>query len=265
MAQTDIAGKEHWDTLYHAKESAQPGWSPRSYDDMLIGRALVGEINRVKARTLLEVGCGDSLWLSYLARETGASAVAGMDYSEPGCELARQRLRAQGVEPRIWCADLFKADPEQIGQYDFVFSLGLVEHFSDLEGVLSALLKFVRPGGTLFTEVPNLPSIHGLMVWAWQPELFAKHELVSKRRLTRAYERLGLRDVRGRYLGVFSLSIVAWDIYARWPRVAARVAPRVFQFNGRFDPYLQRLGWVGGAAPLAPYIYAVGQKQGAEP
>jgi SAM-dependent methyltransferase len=263
MPQSDIAGKEHWDGLYKAKDSTPPDWRPRSYDEMVIGHALLGEIERLKPRTLLEVGCGDSVWLPYLARETGAS-VAGVDYSEAGCELTRRRMKAHGVEGQVWCADLFGTTPDEIGQHDFVFSLGLVEHFSDLEGVLSALLKFVRPGGTLFTEVPNLRSAHGMMMWVWQPALLAKHELIGKGQLKRAYERLGLKGVRGGYLGAFSLSVVGWDIYARWPKLAERAAPWVFRFNGSLDPYLQRRRWYGGTAPLAPYLYAVGQKPGAE-
>jgi 2-polyprenyl-3-methyl-5-hydroxy-6-metoxy-1,4-benzoquinol methylase len=260
MTQRDIAGKEHWDSIYRTKDSAQVSWRPGSYDELVLEHALLGQIERLKPRTLLEVGCGNSLWLPYLARKTGAK-VAGMDYSEAGCELARQRLRSQEVEGKVWCGDLFRANLEEVGQYDFVFSLGLVEHFSDLEGVLSALLRFVRPGGALFTEVPNLRSVHGLMTWAWQPELFGKHELVSKKHLRRAYEHLGLKDIRQQYLGTFSLDIVGWSIYPRWPRLATHVAPRISQFNERFvDYYLRRLGWFRGIAPLAPYLYTVGTK-----
>jgi 2-polyprenyl-3-methyl-5-hydroxy-6-metoxy-1,4-benzoquinol methylase len=256
---SDIAGLEHWDRLYEAKGPVHAGWHPRTYDEQVLAHALVSEIERFKPRTLLEVGCGNSTWLPYLALRTGAT-VAGIDYSDGGCEMARERLRTHEVEGQVWCGDLFQLKPEDVGQYDFVFSLGLVEHFSDLEGVLSALLKFVRPGGVLFTEVPNLCSVHGLMVWAWQPELMRKHELVRKRPLKRAYKRLGLNRIRSHYLGVFSLLVVAWEIYARWPRLARRMLPMIDVLVSSCDRYLRRLGWVRGTAPFAHYLYAVGQK-----
>jgi SAM-dependent methyltransferase len=261
----DIAGKQHWDGIYEDLELVPPGWQwePGYYHQDATVHALLGEIERSKARSILEVGCGNSVWLPYLARKSGATAY-GLDYSERGCELTRRYLRSHGLSGEVWCADLFQAKPEEIGQYDFVYSIGLVEHFSDLEGVLAALLKFVRPGGTLFTLVPNLRSIHGLMTWLWQPELFAKHELIGKRQLIRAHERLGLEDVRGQYLGVFSMYIVAWGIYPRWPALVPTVELWVNRINWRLDPRLRRLGWFRGTLPLAPYVIAVGRK-GSEP
>lgn len=269
MTQTDIAGKQHWDAVYQQEPELQLDkevlangswrWEPNYYHQDATLHALMAEIERVKARSIMEVGCGNSIWLPYLARKTGAAAY-GLDYSEKGCELARRNLRAHGLEGKIWSADLFASPPEEIGQFDFVYSLGLVEHFSDLEGVLAALLKFVKPGGVLFTLVPNLRSVHGLMTWMWQPELFAKHELVGKRQLVRAYKNLGLQAVRAQYLGVFSTRIVAWDFYPRWPSLVPGVKLWVERIEWRLDPRLRRRQWFRGTLPLAPYLIAVGEK-----
>ncbi|HWN10330.1 MAG TPA: class I SAM-dependent methyltransferase [Pyrinomonadaceae bacterium] len=259
IIQSDIAGKEHWDGIYEAAAPVQAEWLPWSYGEQAIEHALLSEIKRLKPQNLLEVGCGDSTWLPHLARKTGLK-VTGVDYSQEGCDLARQRLRANNIEGTILCADILRVEPEAVGQFDFVFSLGLVEHFSDLEGILQALLKFVRPGGVLFTEVPNLRSIHGLMVWSWQPALMAKHELISRRRMARAYQAVGLENITARYLGLFSLNIVAWEIYARWPKLVPVVVPKVRRLNHHLEYLLQRLRWFKGIAPLAPYVYAVGRK-----
>jgi SAM-dependent methyltransferase len=259
MIQQDIAGKEHWDNVYQTKDRGLVEWAPSIHGEDAIEHALVKEIERLRSRTLLEVGCGDSRWLPYLARKTGAS-VAGIDYSEEGCEMARRRLEAEKVEGRVVCADVLKVEPVTVGQFDFVFSLGLVEHFSDLEGILAALLKFVRPGGALFTEVPSLRSVHGLMMWLWQPKLLDKHEMISRRKMASAYEGLGLQDVHAQYLGLFSIGIVSWEIYPRWPRLVPLVVPHVYDFHRRLDPLLRRLGRFNGIAPLAPYVYAVGRK-----
>lgn len=259
--QTDIAGKEHWDVLYEGEElpSQKWIWNPTYYHQDATLHALIGEINASQAKSVMEVGCGGSIWLPYIARTTGVTPF-GLDYSEPGCDLTRQYLEMHEVEGKIWCADLFNASPEEIGRYDFVYSLGLAEHFSDLEGVLSAMMKFVRPGGTLFTLVPYLRSIHGLMMWIWQPELLRKHELISKRRLLKASKNIGLEEVHGGYLGVFTMMIVPWALYPRWPGLVPQAERWVERINLRLEHRLRRRAWFRGVPPFAPYVYAVGRK-----
>ena len=260
MRQVDLAGIEHWDSIYQAVGPAEAWWEPSDYGSITLTRALVAEMGLSKPASILEVGCGNSIWLPYVGLKTGA-AVAGLDYSEVGCELARSQLAAAGVPGKVFCADLFNLKTAEVGRYDFVYSLGMVEHFTDTVEVLSKLLELVNPGGVLFTEVPNLRSIHGLMSWVWHPELLAKHKLVSKRELIAAYRKLGLQNVRGHYAGVFSLDIVAWEIYPRWPRLVPKLLPKIKRARNSVDYRLRRRGRFGGVAPLAPYLYVVGQKQ----
>jgi len=266
MNHTDLAKKDHWDNIYeNAAGPGSSGWKPSNYDALALEYALMNQIERYKPGSLLEIGCGNSVWLPYLARKTGA-IVAGIDYSEAGCRLARQRLALEGIEGKVFCLDLFKASPEDIGQYDFVFSLGVVEHFTDLEGVIFKLTRFVKPGGILFTEVPNLWisstawSLHGLLSWIWQPELLAKHAKVTKSRLLDAYESAGMKDIRAVFLGIFSLNIVAWELYPRWPILARLGTPFIRRAVYAVDLVLHRVRKFSGVAPLAPFIYVIGQK-----
>jgi SAM-dependent methyltransferase len=259
MPQIDLAGVDHWDGVYQSLSPLEAGWTPPDYSSLVLERALLTEIGLCKPASILEVGCGNSVWLPYLARKTGA-LVAGLDYSEAGCELARHRLAAEGVEGKVFCADLFRADAGEVGRYDFVYSMGMVEHFTNTVEVLSKLLTLVNPGGVLFTEVPNLKSIHGLMSWVWQPELLAKHKPLGKGDLVGAYKRLGLEGIKGQYAGIFSMGIVAWEIYPRWPRLVPVLLPKILRVRNSIDYRLRRLGRFGGVAPLAPYLYVVGRK-----
>jgi SAM-dependent methyltransferase len=260
MTQTDLAGVDHWDGIYQSLSPSEVGWSPSDYGSLVLERALLTEIRRCGAASILEVGCGNSIWLPYLARETGAS-VAGLDYSEAGCDLVRRRLAAEGADGKIFCADLFEADAGRVGQYDFVYSLGMVEHFTDTVGVLAKLLRLVKPNGVLFTEVPNLRSMHGLMSWVWHPELLAKHKLLGKKELTDSYKRLGLQNVEGCYAGVFSLDIVAWDVSPRWPKLMPKLKPPITRLRNSLEYRLRKWGRFGGStALLAPYICVVGRR-----
>ena len=56
----------------------------------------------VQGKTLLEVGCGNSVWLPYFANQFGLK-VSGLDYSEYGCEQSRQILKREKVAGEIIC------------------------------------------------------------------------------------------------------------------------------------------------------------------
>lgn len=257
----DLAQQSHWDGLY-ADAKAAPAyrrdWIPRHYDDRTLEDMLLTSIRRQRAASVLEVGCGNSVWLPHLARVTGA-AVAGLDYSPLGCELVRRNLAIGGVTGPILCGSVFEADPHDIGRHDLVFSLGLVEHFADIDGVLRALLRFVKPGGMLLTEIPNMPSIHGLLSWVWQPDILRKHQRIDRRQLIEAHRRIGLRDVEGRYLGAASINVVGWEIESRW-KLGSKTVPRLIRRADRLAQraVLRRVRRFGGVAPLAPFISVTG-------
>jgi 2-polyprenyl-3-methyl-5-hydroxy-6-metoxy-1,4-benzoquinol methylase len=261
MTQKDLAEKKHWDALYGPGTAHQvdAGWQPYSYDSLALAKGLLDVIAKHRPASVLEVGCGNSTWLPYLGRQTGVR-VCGIDYSEDGCELARQRLRAEGVAGEVRCLDITKADPAEFGRFDMVFSLGLVEHFTDTEAVLRSLIGFVRPGGVLVTEIPNLKSVHGLMAWVWQPDLLRKHKILSRAELEQHSRNAGLQGISGFYQGLFSLTIVAWELYPRWPKFA-RIGVPVVSLAARLTSRILRATrcyW--GSAWFSPFIFVVGSK-----
>lgn len=258
-APTDLAGREHWDAFYQLHAGATGLWEPRTYDYQVLARALGEELLRTSPQSVLEIGCGDSPWLGWLARTYGIR-VAGLDYSPRGCEQARARLAAEGVTAEVHCADLWQASADSIGTYDFVFSLGVVEHFTDLPAVLRQMSCLLRPGGTLFCEVPNLRSLHGWMSRLWQPGVLAKHRPVDLRELKNALQAAGLENIRGRTVGLFSLGVVAWELEPRWPRLA-KVLLRPIQYARQaVDLCMRGLRAQRGPAWLAPFLYAAGTR-----
>jgi len=258
---TDLAGKAHWDTVYGSYDPSAiaTSWQPESYTVQCLERMLINAINVYKPKTVMEIGAGNSKWLPYLAKKTGVK-VFGLDYSEAGCEMARQRLQQEGVEGEIFCADLFAATPAEIGQFDLVFSLGVVEHFDDLENATANILKFVAPGGQLLTEVPNLKSVHGLLSWLYQPKQLAKHQVLTKSKLLKTYRALGLENIEAKHLGLMSFDIVAWGYNQRFPRLDKIVIPVVRCINSITEHLLQKINKYRGFAPIAPFLYAIGTK-----
>ena len=81
---------------------------------------------------ILEIGCGRSPWLPYLARTTGCRAV-GLDIEPHAAELARANLAGAHVQGEILCRDAFdrQANEDLCNRFDLVYSLGVVEHLDD--------------------------------------------------------------------------------------------------------------------------------------
>jgi cyclopropane fatty-acyl-phospholipid synthase-like methyltransferase len=104
-------------------------------------------------KRFLEVGCAGGRWLVYFHRAFGYS-VTGCDYSETGCETARQALSRAGIAGEVIQDDLFRLE----GRWDVVFSGGLVEHFTDAKGVLAKFLSLLNGGGSSSRWCPTWPA-----------------------------------------------------------------------------------------------------------
>lgn len=140
--------------------------------------------------------------------------------------------------------------------------MGVVEHFSDINGILKEELRFVKPGGILFTEIPNLKySIHRLLSWVWHPEILKKHNKISKKELIKAYEFCGLKNIKGNYAGIFSLGIVGWEKYSRWKKISKFFLPLIIIIVNIIDYILSYTKIYWGFALTSPYIYASGKKE----
>jgi len=108
----DKAGKDHWDEAW-ARTSLPPVIEPRSrglnhhFDRRIHAylQGVFGIARRADAR-LLEIGCGNSVLLPYLAREFGFEP-NGLDYSELGCRRAGESLAREGIDGMIWREDFF--------------------------------------------------------------------------------------------------------------------------------------------------------------
>lgn len=255
----DLASVQHWERFYAMRPATHEQWHPQTYEEWLLEIAFDLAIGDAKPRRLLEIGCGDSNWLPYLAKKYSISGVSGVDYSPAGCELARDRLKVSNVRGTIHETNIFAVEPSALGQFDVVYSLGVVEHFEDLLSTIQTFGRFVSPGGRLITEVPNLLSIHGAMVWAWQPEIFRIHKVVTKKALAHCYGQSGFRKCEFKYMGVFSLAIPAWWMQCRSKQLQRRLAPRLCRWRSSLGSTFLRSGQKFGPWYSAPYLVGWGQ------
>lgn len=193
----DVAGQEYWAEEWRGSFELRPederdrGW--RNHVTIRFDELFVRFLPEVKSTSenlrVTEIGCARSRWLPYFARRFGAT-VAGLDYTQNGCEQARQMLAASKVDGQIHHGDLFEPPPDLLGASDVVFSWGLVEHFEDTTGAIRALERFVRPGGLLVTVIPNMTGAIGT-VQKWMNErVYKLHVPIDRERLSQAFENL---------------------------------------------------------------------------
>ena len=102
-------------------------------------------------RTVLDVGCGAGILVDAL-REAGYQA-DGADSAPAAIEYARRHKRG-----RFFQADgrrlAFRADVS----YDLIAAAHVLEHIRDPLEFLDSLREYLRPGGYLYIETPNLDS-----------------------------------------------------------------------------------------------------------
>jgi 2-polyprenyl-3-methyl-5-hydroxy-6-metoxy-1,4-benzoquinol methylase len=203
-ANRDLAGKDHWDNTERNIEvdlhAVAPSGGVRNYAKRRWHDAFELTFGHMRGqhKRLLELGCGGSAFLPYLAREFGFD-VSGVDYSENGCSLARRMCEVNGVQATIVCADFFESPAELAGSFDAVVSFGVVEHFSDTAKTLACFSRFLKPGGMLLTVVPNMRGVVGAAQKMLCRAVFDIHESVTPERLDEAHRAAGLTIVRNEY------------------------------------------------------------------
>jgi 2-polyprenyl-6-hydroxyphenyl methylase/3-demethylubiquinone-9 3-methyltransferase len=223
---------------------------------------LAAHLPRAAGARFLEVGCGGGSWLVHFGREFGY-AVTGCDSSTTGCRLARESLMAAGIEGTVIEGDLFALE----GDYDIVFSAGLVEHFEDPAPVIGKLASLLVPGGVLFTMVPNLTGLSGLYHRLWKPETFETHRPVTATDLSQWYRSAGVRiGALGALGSIVPRRLPRRAIQARhpglyrllWPAV---LGPLTWATSRACLLAYRRFGLRVESERFSPYLYAVGRRE----
>lgn len=262
VKENNLTTSKYWDSIYRKFAVRSFGirrfcWHPCGYGDQLIDRVLSCVIERYKPTTVLEIGCGNSNWLPYIAQKYNVE-VYGIDYSQIGCNLLINKLEKEQNRKNIYCVDFFDEEAmRQLPRVDMIYSLGVVEHFSNTEDVISRFSSLLNAGGILLTEIPNMTGINGRLTKMYQPKVYKKHKILTGLELRQAYERNNLKIVKEGKLGRFWLGLIAWGVEPRFPfidKTICSIAYKLIKLSDR----RKNLFKVSNAAPC---IYIVGKKE----
>jgi 2-polyprenyl-6-hydroxyphenyl methylase/3-demethylubiquinone-9 3-methyltransferase len=101
-------------------------------------------------KSALDVGCGAGLLCEPMAR-LGAS-VTGVDASTENIGIASAHSAAAGLDIRYMAGELGSLN---IGEFDLVTCLEVVEHVADKQAFLNDLAACLAPGGLMVLSTPN--------------------------------------------------------------------------------------------------------------
>lgn len=174
----EITQQAYWDQYW--SQFRVPKEVVRTVDNMVLcaqldvfDRFLVAD----PSRSILEIGGAPGQYLVYFTKQYGYKAHA-LDFSSVGCHKTQENFRLLGLEVSVYENDLF-AEDLHLPEFDVVYSLGLVEHFHDLEMVVRKHIDLVKPGGLVVIGIPNLGGIYGLLLKHLAPTIMATHNLSS--------------------------------------------------------------------------------------
>ena len=160
---------------------------------------------------LIEIGCADSLWLPFLAQNYELEGY-GIDFSEIGCQLSKRNLAIKGVEATIVCQDFFDFSQTHPVEFDFVYSMGLIEHFTDATGILREMYRILKPAGKMLTIIPNLRGVYTPIAKIASPKLLAKHKVIRPVDLSCNLQAAGFDVLEVGYTGgALKLSVVDYS------------------------------------------------------
>lgn len=150
---------------------------------------------------LFEFGCVPGQGLLKVCRRYGLIP-SGSDFVAE-VQLVGAVIQKEYPNSKFFRHDLSREDVARLGQYDVVMSLGLIEHFADVEKVLSKHVQTTRPGGLLILSTPNLNWIRSTFWRIVDPQLWRAHnpEATNLRRISKLLESNSCKVLEAGYFG----------------------------------------------------------------
>lgn len=142
-----------------------------------------------QGQSYVDVGCGSGIFQRMLADEYGV-AVDGFD-------LNLKALEANISGQRLYYYDIRDQSPRFQHAYAGAFALDVLEHVSEEEEFIRALLGLIRPSGFICINVPALQSLYS--EYDRQAGHLRRYVIDDFRRLEK---RIGFRIIRWSYWGL---------------------------------------------------------------
>jgi len=257
-----LTDRQYWEEYYQGKATGKKLLKCHGILDRHL-KELLGECltDRGPGQRLLEFGCGNSNWLPYFAGNFGFR-VSGIDYSEKGFELAKEKLLSCGLSGDIHLLDFFTLPTGFTGSFDVVLSFGVVEHFQNPSQVLRMFAETLKPGGFLATMVPKMTGLQGRMRHWSHPESYRKHCALPLSGYVGEHKRAGLEIISAREIGLTTLGLNLRDRSILGPLYGAYIKLLNRGFKGLVSHNLVHKWGVGSGFLIMATKKSIQEKEG---
>ncbi|TMH55859.1 MAG: class I SAM-dependent methyltransferase [Betaproteobacteria bacterium] len=139
------------------KDRFEFGKNWRSFSPLIDDEAILKAEDRMASflgsrdlsgRTFLDIGCGSGLH-ALVALRFGAKEIVAIDVDPDSVSTARALLERcwQGPNKSVRHVSVFDLDKEGFGEFDIVYSWGVLHHTGNMNGAIEIAAKHVKPGG----------------------------------------------------------------------------------------------------------------------
>ncbi len=107
----------------------------------------------VRAKKVLDVGCGGGILAESLARE--GAQVTGIDASAEAIRAAEEHRRQSDLKVKYVCVATERFATENVNEYDVITCMELLEHVPDPESLIQACAQMLKKDGHLYFSTLN--------------------------------------------------------------------------------------------------------------
>jgi SAM-dependent methyltransferase len=196
-------------------------------------------INGLQSKTFIDIGCGSGLH-AVAAGRLGATRIVAIDIDPVSAETARKVLKdhASQVVSEVHTLSVFDLVPETFGQFDVVYSWGVLHHTGDMWGAIRKAASMVGPNGLL--AIALYRKTHLDRLWKLEKRLYARSPQIIQ------------SGIRAFYIAAFRLGKLASG--ANFREYVAN-----YRSSRGMDFYHNVHDWLGGypyETTLAPEVEA---------
>lgn len=167
---------------------------------------------KTKNLALIEIGCGNSDWLPWFCLNY-KYRVTGVDNSQLGCQLAREKLKRVSRDYAIYCEDLFYAYNIFKEEFDILFSFGVIEHFRNPSAVLNIFPKYLKANSLIITACPNTGSLIFSLQKYIDKRVYDSHKKFDLNQLVQHHSLSSFQVLCSRYTQFMDLSVLDFSNY----------------------------------------------------
>jgi len=206
MMNYKLTDREYWQKYYNKTyfDKEQIEAICGIYDDLW--NTFIRHKDDINRKKIIEVGAFPGRYISYLSKKYRLIPTA-LDYNN-NIKLIKNSFNAMGVKKYL----LIKEDFLKVRlnkKYDYVYSIGFIEHFIFFRKIMDSHLKLLGDGGRLLIMIPNKRGLRRLYGYLCDYENLKKHNLkcMNKHIFHSFAKENNLRIIFNEYIGGFQYSV----------------------------------------------------------